>query len=94
MTCECSICTCWRLYVSGKLFGRRVYEVLTVDLVEMLARHIQAGAPCGEETVVLEVGAGNGALGYHVTEALRVLQEEEELSCDDVKGARRFKVKQ
>ena len=79
--------------MSGKLFGRRVYEVLTLDLVEMLARHIQAGAPCGEETVVLEVGAGNGALGYHVKEALRVLQEEEELSCDDVKGARRFKVK-
>lgn len=77
--------------MSGKLFGRRVYEVLTVDLVEMLARHIQSGAPCGEETIVLEVGAGNGALGHHLREALRRLQEEEGSSGKGASGTR-FKV--
>lgn len=38
VSCECRICFAWREYVSGRLFGTRIYEVLTRELVETLAR--------------------------------------------------------
>lgn len=70
VSCACGVCRAWRAYVQGRLFGRRVYEVLTLDLVKSLARHIRSRQVRGERTVVLEVGAGNGALGHHIREAL------------------------
>ena len=40
LTCACAVCAVWRRFVSGELFGARVYEILTVDLVRALAAHV------------------------------------------------------
>ena len=70
VTCRCQTCTAWRKFVSGRMFGLRVYELMTVELVKGLAEHLVRGATAGLN-IILEVGAGNGRLSYFLSRELR-----------------------
>lgn len=40
VTCSCAVCKVWKRFVSGKLYGTRIYEILTLEFVDLLAAHI------------------------------------------------------
>ena len=68
--CLCPTCVVWHRFTSGKLFGMRVYEVVTAELVHGLAELVWARARSRPATTVLEVGAGNGRLGFFLSRRL------------------------
>jgi hypothetical protein len=47
MTCSCAVCKVFKRFVSGQLYGVRVYEILTREFVDHLAAHIwRVGFAC------------------------------------------------
>ena len=99
MTCSCAVCKVFKRFVSGQLYGVRVYEILTGEFVDQLAAHIwrvgfdclrplrlstltpkrarcfrihvrRSGSSAQHENTILEVGAGNGRLGYFLARKL------------------------
>jgi hypothetical protein len=46
MMCLCAVCLVWKNFVSGKLFGMRVYEILTAELIQGLAAHVWWATRC------------------------------------------------
>ena len=70
MTCSCHVCDVWKEFISGKLFGWRMYELITKELVDAIALHIGSLRSGNHRLNVLEVGAGNGRLSYFLSKAL------------------------
>jgi hypothetical protein len=70
VSCGCYICDVWSKFVAGKLFGLRMYEILTVELISSLSDYLRKFQKRGGPSIVLEVGAGNGRLSYFLSNML------------------------
>ena len=75
MTCSCAVCVVWKRFVSGHLFGHRVYEILTVELIQKLAAHIWSRSSPHIDNTILEIGAGSGRLSYFLAQELNAAYE-------------------
>ena len=75
MTCSCAVCVVWKRFVSGQLFGQRVYEILTVELIQKLAAHLWGRSSPHIDNTILEIGAGSGRLSYFLAQELNAAYE-------------------
>lgn len=89
VSCACDGCARWKAYVAGALPppwpSWPQYEVLTREHVVALAAYLRSrAARYGRAPLrVLEVGAGDGRLAYHLRKAIRSLDVEDEDDEDD-----------
>jgi hypothetical protein len=81
VSCTCDGCTRWKAYVAGQLPppypSWPQYEVLTKEHVTSVAAYLRARAAHYNRNPlrVLEVGAGDGRLAYHLRAAFRAMDE-------------------
>ena len=67
VSCNCYVCNVWKDFVSGKLFGIRMYEILTSELISTIAKYLRTYRKREDRIIVLEIGAGSGRSSYFLS---------------------------